>query len=181
MSDDAASGADRRRARRAAVKLRGRFLAADGREHPCETVDVSVTGVALHAYMTPTIGERLVIYLDELGRLEGVVTSQRREGFVVELMVQLTRAAKLAQKLSALADKADDFALRDDAAARSRKAELRVEFGQTYQVNVVDETFIGARIAAHFSLLPGVRVFIDGRPAMVTHDSGAGFQVRFER
>ena len=175
-----AKGAERRRAQRAPLKLPGRFLLPDGGEHACTTVDASVTGLSIQAHMVPQRGERIVVYIDGLGRFDGSVVSRREDGFALELTPISARSAKLAQKLAALSGEARDFSYANPDAQKTRTAELRVAFGQTFHVQVSEETAASARIFANFGLLPGARVFLDQRPAFVLHENTGGFMIGFE-
>jgi hypothetical protein len=106
MSHACSPPADRRRARRLSLKLRGRFLLPDGGEHPCESLDVSALGLAVAAPMIPQPGERVVVYLDRLGRLEGVVVNCNPTRFALELNGTAQRRERLARKIAELSDQA---------------------------------------------------------------------------
>jgi hypothetical protein len=154
-------------------------MLSDGGEHPCETIDVSVSGVALRAYLSPDLKERVIAYIDELGRLEGVVTRRGADWFAIEVKIPTSRIERLAQKLAALSGDAklsDSNAL----ASQTHPAELRTEFGQSFPVQVCNQTRFGARILADFHLLPGARVKLDQRPAVVVRDAAGGFLIDFD-
>ncbi len=89
-----------RRFNRAPLKLRGRYLAPDSDEHDCETVDVSPTGVRLRAPRTPTPGSQVVVYLDELGRLEGAVVRTVSDGFAIAIRCTARKYGRLAHKIN---------------------------------------------------------------------------------
>ena len=76
---------DRRRYKRVAVSLDGRIMTEDKREFPCEVFNMSPGGMALRASASPQPGERIVAYLDNLGRLEGTVARTFEGGFAIEL------------------------------------------------------------------------------------------------
>ena len=61
---DPARARDRRRHSRVKVTLLGRYMLADRREFPCQTIDMSPGGVLLFAPVKPGVGERVVVYLD---------------------------------------------------------------------------------------------------------------------
>ena len=69
---------ERRRHQRVKVVLLGRYMLADRREFPCQTIDMSPGGVALFAPVKGTAGERVVAYIDQLGRIER--SEERRVG-----------------------------------------------------------------------------------------------------
>lgn len=169
---------ERRRSRRARLKLRGRYMLSDGREHPCETIDVSVTGVALSAYVVAELGERVVAYMDELGRIEGVVVRRGNGWFAIEAKIPQGRIDRYAQKLADLSGDGEIYNL-GALASQTRPAELRTEFGQSFAVRVCDQNRFSVKVLADFKLLPGARVTVDQRSAVVVRDAVDGFLVAF--
>src|SRR5688572_21125218 len=72
---------DRRKHRRVEVSVHGRFMRAEKLEYACEVINMSAGGMAVRAPVTCEIGERIVAYLDNLGRIEGVVVREIDGGF----------------------------------------------------------------------------------------------------
>jgi len=73
--------------RGAQVTLRGRYMLQDGREFACRTVDISAEAIAILGATRGEIGERVVAYLDELGRIEGTIVRHFGECFTIEPQV----------------------------------------------------------------------------------------------
>lgn len=94
---------DRRRHRRFAIALLGRFMRADRHEYPCKLVDISVEGAAMNAPVALEIGERVVAYFDRIGGLEGRVVRVFDGGFAVELITTAHKREKLAAQIAGLA------------------------------------------------------------------------------
>jgi len=69
------------------MTLRGRYMLADGREFECRTVDISAGGVAILGVIKGKIGERVIVYLDEVGRVEGRIVRHFAGCFAIELSV----------------------------------------------------------------------------------------------
>ncbi len=53
------------------TKLLGRYLLADRREFRCTIVDVASGGIALTGPERGAIGETVIVYIDQLGRVQG--------------------------------------------------------------------------------------------------------------
>ena len=70
---------ERRRHQRVKVNLLGRYMLADRREFPCQVVNMSPGGMALIAPVAGNPGERVIAYVDHLGRLEGQDRAHARE------------------------------------------------------------------------------------------------------
>src|SRR5215813_7505423 len=61
---------ERRRFQRVKVHLLGRYMLQDRREFPCQVINMSPGGLALLAQGIGGVGERVVAYLDDSGRVE---------------------------------------------------------------------------------------------------------------
>jgi aspartyl protease family protein len=75
------TGAERRRFRRMAVNLPGRFKLEDGGDYPCVCVDVAPRGVRLRSDQTAPWGSRVVAEIEGVGRIEGHVV-RRAPGWI---------------------------------------------------------------------------------------------------
>jgi PilZ domain len=90
---------DRRRHRRFELKLSVRFLLEDGSEHSGVVSNISVGGMAINAEARPAEGTNIIAYVQELGRLEGVVSRVDDLGFAVTLTLSALRRDKLEERL----------------------------------------------------------------------------------
>jgi hypothetical protein len=96
---------ERRRHQRVRVNLLGRYMLADRREYPCQVVNMSPGGMALMAPALGTPGERVIAYIDQLGRLEGVVARQFQNGFAMTISATSRKRDVLAAQLTWLANR----------------------------------------------------------------------------
>src|SRR6186997_1056638 len=96
---------ERRRHQRVKVNLLGRYMLADRREFPCQVVDMSPGGMALQAPIAGQPGERVIAYVDHLGRLEGKVARTFESGFAMTISATLRKRDKLAAQLTWLANR----------------------------------------------------------------------------
>ena len=65
---------ERRRFQRVKVHLLGRYMLPDRREFPCQIINMSPGGLALLAPGIGNVGDRVIAYLDHIGRVEGKIT-----------------------------------------------------------------------------------------------------------
>lgn len=91
---------DRRRFRRVPMEMTGRFMDSDGMEHPCRTLDVSPGDARIMAPKPPKIGENLILYVDQLGRLEAEVRRADPYSFGVRFNVSPHKRERLADTLT---------------------------------------------------------------------------------
>ena len=97
--------AERRRFQRVQVNLLGRYMLPDRREFPCQVINMSPGGMALVAPIAPHIGERVIAYIDHVGRLEGLTTRHLENGFTSTISATSCKRDKLAAQLTWLANR----------------------------------------------------------------------------
>ncbi len=122
---------ERRRHCRMAVALLGRYMLADRREYACQTTDMSPGGASLVAPVKGEVGERVVLYLEHVGRIEGEITRHTPQGFTVSISATLRKRDKLASQLTWLG-KRHDLGLPEDRrheriVPRNPVSELRLD------------------------------------------------------
>src|ERR1700742_5222630 len=96
---------ERRRHQRVKVNLLGRYMLADRREFPCQVVNMSPGGMALIVPVTGAPGERIIAYVDHLGRLEGKIARVFQNGFAMTIGATSRKRDKLAAQLTWLANR----------------------------------------------------------------------------
>lgn len=120
---------DRRRHRRVTWQVRVRGLTGDGEEFTCTTVDVAAGGLRINLARPLNVGDNLVLYIDEIGRVEGAVARVLNEiGYAVEFRVPPRKRDKIADLLTWLINR-DRLGLTDE-----REAERRPGGGQVIAV-----------------------------------------------
>jgi hypothetical protein len=120
---------DRRRHRRVQWAVRVRGLTGEGEEFTCTTVDVCAGGLRINLARPLTQGENLVLYIDEIGRVEGIVARVLNEiGYAIEFKVPPRKRDKIADQLTWLINR-DRLGLSDE-----REAERRPGGGQIVAV-----------------------------------------------
>src|ERR1700692_617359 len=107
-SDDAVSAtlaSENRRYPRVKVDLLGRYMLEDRREFPCQVVNMSPGGMAVIAPQCGRLGERVVAYIDHVGRLEGMIARIYPSGFSMTISASQRKRDKLAAQLTWLANR----------------------------------------------------------------------------
>ena len=96
---------ERRRFQRVRVNLLGRYMLTDRREYPCQVVNMSPGGMALIAPVCGQVAERVIAYVDHVGRLEGVIARHFENGFAMTIAATSRKRDKLAAQLTWLANR----------------------------------------------------------------------------
>ncbi len=96
---------ERRRFQRVKVHLLGRYMLPDRREFPCQIINMSPGGLALLAPGIGNVGDRVIAYLDHIGRVEGRITRIIDNGFAMTIGATARKRDKLAAQLTWLANR----------------------------------------------------------------------------
>src|SRR5690554_6982731 len=82
------------RFQRVNVSVLGRYMLADRREFPCQVIEMSPGDALVIAPAAGRIGEKVIIYLDHLGRVEGPILQLIDGGFHMNLIASLRKREK---------------------------------------------------------------------------------------
>lgn len=142
--------ADRRRFQRVEVNLLGRFMLPNWQEYPCQVIDMSPGGAALISPVKASLGERIVAYIDHIGRIEGLVSREINGGFAMSILGSARKRDKLASQLTYLANK-DLLNLPEDRRYERQVVEnpyskLIMPDGREYPCSVLDISLSGAAL-----------------------------------
>ena len=178
---------ERRRHQRVKVNLLGRYMLADRREFPCQVVNMSPGGIAMVAPVSGEPGERVIAYVDHLGRLEGKIARLLDTGFAMTVEATLRKRDKLAAQLTWLANR-NILNLPEDRRhgrfiPRKAMARLILPNGNNVTCRIIDLSESGAAVAISPELRPvvGAMVTIGKATGRVVRQIEDGFAVEFTR
>jgi len=141
---------ERRRHQRIPLDLLGRYMLPDQNEYPCQVLNISPGGIALSA---PVIGEpndRVVVYLDHVGRIEGTITRTFEGGFALQVRVSDLKRERLADQLTWLANRTlltgADARRHDRMAVDGTSSTLVLEDGDEVPCSILDMSLSGASV-----------------------------------
>jgi hypothetical protein len=178
---------ERRRHQRVKVNLLGRYMLADRREFPCQVVDMSPGGMALIAPVPGNAGERVIAYVDHLGRLEGKIARLLDNGFAMSISATLRKRDKLAAQLTWLANR-QMLNLPEDRrhgrfTPRNPVTRLILPNGVNVACRVIDLSQSGAAVSIAPDLRPvvGAMITIGKTQGRVVRHIEDGFAIEFTR
>ncbi|TAK49377.1 MAG: PilZ domain-containing protein [Xanthobacteraceae bacterium] len=176
---------ERRRFQRVKVDLLGRYMLMDRREYPCQVVNMSPGGIALLAPEIGTLGERVVAYIDHIGRVEGVITRIIPNGFAMTIAATSRKRDKLAAQLTWLANRGILGLLEDRRherqVPRNPVSRLVLPNGLNLTCRIIDMSLSGAAIGTDQRPDVGTVVTIGKVAARVMRHLEDGFAVEFTR
>jgi len=174
---------EKRRHQRVDVSLLGRFMLADGHEYPCQAIDMSPGGVALVSSVAPRKGERVIVYLDEIGRVEGIIARVFNGGFAVQIHATARKRDKLANQLTWLANRAllgiPEGRRHDRLQPTNTNSQIKLPDGRTYACQVIDMSISGAAIKIEVRPALGTEVVLGRMRARVVRHFPEGIAVQF--
>ena len=178
---------ERRRFQRVKVNLLGRYMLEDRREFPCQVTNMSPGGMALVAPVPGEVGERVIAYVDHLGRLEGTIARVIENGFAMTISATARKRDKLAAQLTWIANR-HILNLPEDRrhgrfTPRNPLARLILPNGNNVAVRVIDLSQSGAAVTISSDQRPpiGAMVTIGKTQGRVVRHIDEGFAVDFTR
>jgi len=176
---------ERRRHQRVRVNLQGRYMLADRSEFPCQVVNISPGGIALIAPVSGAVGDRVIAYVDHLGRLEGKIARQLQNGFAMTIAATPRKRDMLAAQLTWLANRSILNLPEDRRHGRFvpkiTDARLILPNGTNVGVRLLDLSLSGAGIGTPARPEIGSHVTIGKIPGRVVRHLEQGFAIEFQR
>ncbi len=175
---------DRRRFRRVQWQVRVRGLTGDGEEFTCTTVDVAAGGLRINLARPMQKGENVVLYIDDIGRVEGVVARVLNEiGYAIEFRVPPRKRDKIADLLTWLINR-ERLGLSDERVAERRPGggQIIAKYGNGVSIAcaVADVSLLGVALkTAGPRPMIGDRVQIGERAGTCVRYIEGGFAVDF--
>ncbi|HAT87559.1 MAG TPA: PilZ domain-containing protein [Rhizobiales bacterium] len=174
---------ERRRHSRVQVNLLGRFMLENKKEYPCQVINMSPGGLAMIAPVRGEIGERIIAYIDHIGRIEGKIVRKIEGGFAVALDATLRKRDKLASQLTWLANR-HILNLPEDRRHERRTpknpiTKLVMDDGSEHMCRVLDLSLSGAALKTKVRPAIGKRITIGKIQAQVVRHLEDGLAIEF--
>ncbi|KZL23010.1 PilZ domain-containing protein [Pseudovibrio sp. WM33] len=179
----AAKAPDRRRFSRVEINVLGRFMLENRREYPCQVVNMSPGGAAFISPVMGEVGERVVAYLDHIGRVEGKIVREIDGGFAMTLNASARKRDKLASVLTWLANK-DELNLPEDRrfdrfTPKNPITKIILPDGREYACRIVDVSLSGAALKTDVRPALGTPITLGKMRARIVRHFEEGVAVEF--
>ena len=174
---------EKRRHQRVKVSILGRYMLPNKREYPCQVVDMSPGGAKIMAPTPGMPGDRIVAYLDHIGRIEGRITRLVEGGFSMSINATERKRDRLAAQLTWLAnyqalDLPEDRR-HERLAPRNPNSQIVLPDGRSYPCRVVDLSLSGAGLSAEICPAIGTPIALGRAKGRVVRHFDGGFAVEF--
>jgi hypothetical protein len=179
------SANENRRFQRVKVDLLGRYMLEDRREFPCQVIDMSPGGMSVIAPQSGRLGERVVAYIDHIGRIEGTIARIIPSGFSMTILASQRKRDKLAAQLTWLANRSI-LDLPEDRRhqrinARDQATTVRMENGLEEKCRILDLSVSGVAVLSNNRPPLGSAIRVGKAPGRVVRHLENGFAVEFTR
>ena len=174
---------DQRAFQRVTVNLEGRLMLANYEEYVCTATDMSPGDVAFSCDGRPKVNERVIAYIDHLGRLEGTVTRVSEHGFVMSITATDRKREKLAAQLIWIANKHElglpEDRRHDRLTPRQLATRLTLGDGAYYDCKLLDLSLSGAAVDVEVRPALGTEVKVGSMRGRVVRHFREGIAVEF--
>lgn len=173
---------DKRKHRRIAIPLVVKMLLEDGSEHEAIVRDISAGGAAFLSDRRLAPGAKVIVYIQDVGRMEATVVREHLHGFAVDFNCSRTKRDRVADKLTWISNKAR-LGLSEDGLAlegvKGQEADLVLMTGKTMSCRIVGLSLNGASVQVMPRPTIGVEVTLGKMRGTVTHHLPEGVGIEF--
>nr|WP_244606534.1 PilZ domain-containing protein [Arsenicitalea aurantiaca] len=171
------------RFQRVKVSVLGRYMLADRSEYPCQVLEMSPGDALVIAPVQGAAGERVIAYLDHIGRIEGTITEIIDGGFNLSLAASARKRDRMSAQLTWLANK-DILNLPEDRRHERVVPDIRhstvvLDDGRRYNCKIIDISLSGAAIEIAVRPAMGTPVTLGRMRARVVRHFPDGVAVEF--
>jgi hypothetical protein len=165
------------------VQLYGRFMLEDRTEHVCQIDEMSPGDVIITTDVMANNGERVIAYIDHIGRVEGTIERMVNGGFQLSLTASDRKKNKIAAQLTWLANK-HELDMPEDRrhqriAPRNPITTLSMADGRQYPCRILDLSISGAAVELRMRPALNSQVILGSMRGRVVRHFEEGIAIEF--
>lgn len=154
-------------------------------EFPCVTLNISPGGIAFEADAHVEEGEKIIAYLAQIGRVQGLVRRQFPGGFAIQMNLPAMKREKLADQLTWLANRQElgmpEDRRHDRIPPINKHSSVTLPGGREILCKVIDISRSGAAVAVSPAPTVGLLVTLGKTRGQVVREFAGGVAIEFER
>ena len=140
----------------------GRFMLPDLSEHACQVTNLNSHGATFITTSVPPVGQAIVAYLEDVGRVEAITGAAKPGGFEIAFTLKGPRLERLQQRIEWLKQRGEGDTADNRRHARyeptERASHITLPDGRVYSCEVLDISISGAGIKTE--VVPSVGTFL---------------------
>ncbi len=162
--------------------LFGRYMRPDQQEYPCQVGTIDISKIEVIATHQVEFGEHIVAYLDQIGRIEGLVSARHEGGFTISLSLSGSRLERFQKRLEWLNNRDDNDEAEQRRHARYQPSDsasqLILPDGRNYPCEILDISVSGSSVKVDVIPSIGTYVMLGKMRGRVTriHPEGIGIE-----
>lgn len=158
-------------------------MLANYEEYECVVIDMSPGDMYVTCQGRPRTGERVVAYIDHLGRVEGYVQAVDARGFTMSIHATERKREKLAAQLTWLANKHElglpEDRRHDRLMTRESQTQITLEDGTRYSCRIMDLSLSGAAVDVEVRPAIGTALRLGNMRGRVVRHFSEGVAIEF--
>ncbi len=169
--------------RRVDISLSGRYMLANRQEYRCHTLDVSLGGLSIRGYEKGNLGDKIILYIDEIGRIEGTIVRHIEKGFAISFSPSPAKRQRLLEKLTWLMNRG---VIEGDETRRFTRqlppvaeTSFYLPDGRAYPCKIIDMSLSGASIEIDVIPAVGAEITLGKVKGRVIRHHDSGIAVEF--
>ena len=165
------------------LDILGRYMLSNRMEFACQVKSMSPGSMSVAAAVAGQHNERVILYLDHIGRIDGRIASVYAGGFDISFKAAETKKDRLAAKLTWLANRHElnlpEDRRHDRIMPKDPVISVHMDDGRSYSARITDMSLSGAAMDMDVRPAIGSRVQLGKMPARVVRHSAEGIAVEF--
>ena len=167
------------------VAFSGRLMLRNGSEFDGEVTEMSPGSARIATTARPVLGERVVAYVDHVGRIEGKAWRIDENGFGMTVDAPQRKRDKIAAQLTWFANR-DELSLPEDRRHRRERPKeerttLKLPDGRAYPCTIIDLSVSGAAIQIDVRPARGTAVTLGTMRGKVARHFDGGCAIEFAK
>jgi hypothetical protein len=162
----------------------GRFMLPDMTEHPCQVTNLSLDGATFITDKVALVGQQIVAYIDDIGRVEGISADAVAGGFRVLFSLAGARRERFASRLTWLANKnakTQEHRRHARYEPKDTSSNITLPDGRVYACEVIDISLSGAAVKVDVVPSLGTHVMLGKMRGRVVRYLPTGVAIEFLR
>jgi hypothetical protein len=159
-------------------------MLSDGREFECLTIDISPQGISVQGPQIGRHGERVVVYIQNLGRIDGLIARRAPGVFALDIRAPETKRDRLAERIGWIVrhmeGSTSELREHERHELEPVRTVMRLEDGSEFAAELLEVSLSSARF--HVAARPpiGAQVMLGQQSAVVSRHIAGGLVVAFD-